>query len=345
MTDNGTAKRRAVPAVFTCFSNLPFELRMKIWEEACSVPRVIDVFQVSSKNEGMIEPNFYFEQQEALSLLFGGYGACQTMFATVTAQALKYYALTLGKTVKTSIHGGGAAVQFSTPSKVYVNWGCDVICPTHCLDSVDCQGLGWSVGSALKELRSETKLRRIAIKMEELKSFKNSLPGLGLDEVIVYLAPGLGVWIDYQHEAEEGGCACCGYINFNAKVAINFTDEQIIQKSNHPSEKDKKQSEGGNSDQDEDEEDDEEEEDDEDTHEYGGEDEDQYGGWSSFVPRVPASQGKETTWKLPRFRVMVMEIREKESWGKHANERRLMMVRTANQRTTVDERYTDSGKE
>ncbi len=105
---------------FTRFSELPSELRIKIWTFVCFQPRNVDIF---TENLGAIRVSddaqfetyrFYSHFCSHPSLLH----ACQE----AREEGLKYYKLGYG----TSHHF--PFINVSTPPRIYVNFACDRLC-------------------------------------------------------------------------------------------------------------------------------------------------------------------------------------------------------------------------
>jgi hypothetical protein len=105
---------------FTCFSELPSELRVKIWTFVCFQPRNVDIF---TENLGQIRASvdtefetyrFYSHFCSHPSLLH----ACQE----AREEGLKYYKLEYGTAHRFSF------VNVSTPPRIYVNFACDRLC-------------------------------------------------------------------------------------------------------------------------------------------------------------------------------------------------------------------------
>ncbi|PMD23861.1 hypothetical protein NA56DRAFT_657100 [Hyaloscypha hepaticicola] len=105
---------------FTLFSELPSELRIKIWTFVCFQPRNVDIF---TENLGTIRVSvdtqfetyrFYSHFCSHPSLLH----ACQE----AREEGLKYYKLEYG----TSHHF--SLINISTPPRIYVNFACDRLC-------------------------------------------------------------------------------------------------------------------------------------------------------------------------------------------------------------------------
>lgn len=156
-----------------------------------SQPRVIDIFFAPAKMRDVSEG-----PRDILSMLSDMNQ--DKSYTTVTSRhppailhtsrqarevALKYYSLAFSNTV--------GRIQLSLPPKIYVNWTIDIICPMKTFQLVDHEGDGLSLGSATKALGTNTDMRRLACSVKEFAFFKKTLPKLRLDEVIVYLAPGL----------------------------------------------------------------------------------------------------------------------------------------------------------
>ncbi|CZR64274.1 uncharacterized protein PAC_14172 [Phialocephala subalpina] len=305
----GASRKKNKPSsIFTCFPNLPVEIRMKIWKEACFQPRVVDSYLTCPGDE---EESHYiwhlFDRDQFLT------------FVTITARrapailhtsqearkiGLENYSLEFGRTGETTV-AGDTTLTLTTPPKVYINWNSDIICPTQVLDYVDNEGLGSNGRQELEALKSYQKMRRLAVDIEALDFLKDHLTDFALDEVTVYLAPGIDKWAEFQNvvrdEALEGCCVSCRCRNSNTRFAYRFVDVDV-QKIDPLSYK----------------------------YEMVDPEKDYF---DSYIPtvslydvksaykRVTAvalklNKVKEAGWKPPRFKVMVMEIHEKDAWAK-----------------------------
>ncbi|CZR66247.1 uncharacterized protein PAC_16148 [Phialocephala subalpina] len=287
----GDGLRQNIPLKeFTLFHKLPIELRQ----------------------------NILYDEEHALDMLFEGTGDVATKLTTITAR-------TAPAVLHASQESREVALRYYSLDSVYVNWKSDVLCPTTTFELVDYRGEGNARGTGLTELRFNTKLRRIAVTLDQLHSVKSSLPNLALDEVIAYIAPGLGAREEAQAEANMEGCSCCRYINTNSRFAITFNEPHKYLK-NTPAvsaERSEEVKEGMEVTPAERAEEDEEVDEDE-------EEEDDYGDWEAFVPHIRKPEVKSAKkkiktvvdelskkagkkgWKLPEFNVKVMEIHDKD---------------------------------
>lgn len=95
--------------VFTCFPNLPPELRQKIWKEGCCVSRNIDLWVTKNRNPGKLNRHPFIcrsHSQRPPAILHTTKEAREV--------GLRYYSL--------------FALTLS-PGQIYVHWNCDIICP------------------------------------------------------------------------------------------------------------------------------------------------------------------------------------------------------------------------
>ncbi|KAF8857016.1 hypothetical protein BDZ45DRAFT_674977 [Acephala macrosclerotiorum] len=299
-------------STFTCFPNLPVEIRLKIWKEACFQPRVIDSYLTCPGDE---EESHYiwclFSRDQFLTFVtITARRAPEILHTSQEARkiGLENYTLEFGRTGETTV-AGGTTLTLTTPPKVYINWNSDIICPIQVLDYVDNEGLGSNGRQELEALKSYQKMRRIAVDIEALDFLKGHLTGFALHEVIVYLAPGIDKWAEFQNtvrdEALEGCCVRCRFRNSNTRFAFSFVDvedQKFLQKIDPRSWE----------------------------HEMPDQDKDYF---DSYIPTVSLydvnSATKRVTrvslelkkvekagWKPPLLKVRVMEIHEKDSWAK-----------------------------
>lgn len=100
---------------FTCFPNLPTELRLTIWHYASSIPRNIDVWLLQHSTK-------YYKKAQ-------GYGTtCRPppiLHANQESRAVGLEHYELSFSTKVFVRGQGVVI----PRTIYVNWTSDVIVP------------------------------------------------------------------------------------------------------------------------------------------------------------------------------------------------------------------------
>jgi hypothetical protein len=190
--DNGVPK-------FTLFPRLPIELREKIWEEACSEPRVIDLWALPV---GQGIGNYH-----KLDRLFG-----ETPFAYKTHQidpavlgachqskdvGHRHYEVSFGTMVEgyddSFGQGPGAEIIIKTPALTFVNWKSDIICPFPTSSN------SWGdfdpedeevMHNDLHTHHYRHKIHRIAAEIEHATwAIELMLKSHYLEEIILYIAP------------------------------------------------------------------------------------------------------------------------------------------------------------
>ncbi|PVH79847.1 hypothetical protein DL98DRAFT_589057 [Cadophora sp. DSE1049] len=190
------------PETFTCFPDLPLELRTKITKTACFEPRVIDLWAIGIDTV-IGEPDVEEESlDEFFSWPFAYHSHAQRAPSILHASrelrgiGLKYYSLTFGTSFNRKL--GLANLKITTPARIYVNWECDIILrlPVHPRDrpTHDAYFDGFHSSEpdsnqyaiAREQAGKYPEMRRLAIdasaSMQSLCIFNNR----DLDELIVY---------------------------------------------------------------------------------------------------------------------------------------------------------------
>lgn len=114
------ASEEIVQDTFTCFGQLPSELRIKIWSYVCYQPRNVDIF---TDNLGVIRisEDIHFDAYKFYSH-FCSHPAVLHICREAREEGLKHYQLEFGTSHHFSI------VNISTPPRIYVNFVCDRLC-------------------------------------------------------------------------------------------------------------------------------------------------------------------------------------------------------------------------
>jgi 2EXR family len=105
---------------FTRFSELPSELRIKIWSFVCFQPRNVDVF-TETLGTIRVSDDTHFDTYKFYSH-FCSHPAILHVSKEAREEGLKHYQLEFGTSHHFSI------VKISTPPRIYVNFACDRLC-------------------------------------------------------------------------------------------------------------------------------------------------------------------------------------------------------------------------
>ena len=114
---------------FTCFRNLPPELRHKIWKEAASVPRIVDLWAVQNCTD---ECQALCESEHVNGpYTYKTHVHFNPAILHTSKEAgeigLRVYKPEFGDEFHRT--GDETIVRASHPGKIYINWACDVIFP------------------------------------------------------------------------------------------------------------------------------------------------------------------------------------------------------------------------
>jgi len=168
MAFTSTVSRAESPASFTCFKNLPMEIRLQIWKEVSFHPRDVDIKMGSPSLmwPGRMHTNLFYCHSACLppAVLHTSHEARN--------EALKWYELSFATSLTTS------QFNFSTPSTIYFNWKVGRLCVVDynqlMLDDAQNQ---WPLGSwsheGLRELYlicNHKKLRSMAWNVSHMHS-------------------------------------------------------------------------------------------------------------------------------------------------------------------------------
>ncbi|KUJ11620.1 uncharacterized protein LY89DRAFT_786512 [Mollisia scopiformis] len=119
---------------FTCFAELPIELRQQIWKQVCFIPRNIDLFcgftysQRDEKAQAQLYKLFATHQLAFRSMCGRKVPPILHTSKEARSEGQKYYKVGFGKTTENDI--GGMLLCLKIPPRIYVNWDCDIIIPT-----------------------------------------------------------------------------------------------------------------------------------------------------------------------------------------------------------------------
>jgi hypothetical protein len=119
---------KPVLETFTCFGELPSELRVKIWNHVCFHPRNVDI---SSETLGTVRicEGTYVDVHKFFSHAL--HPAVLHVSRESREEGMKHYQLEFGSSYTSSI------INVSTPPRIYVNFACDRLCllKPECLES------------------------------------------------------------------------------------------------------------------------------------------------------------------------------------------------------------------
>ncbi|KAH7354728.1 hypothetical protein BKA65DRAFT_581175 [Rhexocercosporidium sp. MPI-PUGE-AT-0058] len=124
------------PGVFEVFPNFPLELRLLVWEAVCSEPRLFDIWYSEDGLEywgdafsGSDWPHLYYTHGKKLPSILHTCREARNV-------GLQHYQLEFGTEMDgiVAIEGARrsriAQVGFNLPAEIYVNWQCDITCPS-----------------------------------------------------------------------------------------------------------------------------------------------------------------------------------------------------------------------
>ncbi|KUJ11602.1 uncharacterized protein LY89DRAFT_739030 [Mollisia scopiformis] len=179
---------------FTRFLDLPLEIRQKIWDEASSIPRVIDI---SPRPAFSLSISLaFFEEFRRAPVVFQTY--CQRIpsILHVPREArrigLEHYELGFGTDFRDS---ADPVALLKADPKIYINWDNDIICllldrEIYSLHVTDHTTWSAIISGELENLP----ISRIAVNMDDPQSMSGlrlmspSVTGDKLREIIVYYA-------------------------------------------------------------------------------------------------------------------------------------------------------------
>ena len=171
---NSAPASKKILTEFTCFPTLPIELRQEIWKDACNIPRVIDLWGVWLKGtvsigvEDIWRVHMWKSHNAVPSILHTSHEA-----RTV---ALRHYTLDFGTRIMRPI--GPASISVEIAPKIYVNWGCDVICL-----------IKYIGGGHMDDLISKP-IRQLALPFRDLEELRHGLlKCANLEQVWLYHEP------------------------------------------------------------------------------------------------------------------------------------------------------------
>jgi 2EXR family len=227
---------------FTRFPKLPLELRRKIWKEACSVPRLVDLWA-----------NFPFTLQMGFDATFRpmAYDSYSSKYPPAILHAshesrivaLENYRLCFGWEINEV--SDRAKLRASIPAEIYVNWEYDIICPIGtAYDEWDECETDYFHYLHNSDLKSNGRMRCIALSIHQIMDQKSRIPRLTdmdfeLHEILLYQHPdrlsnlyGKPVRLEFENidrQVEEGGIArqmADRLINAKNQVS-NFIQDRI----------------------------------------------------------------------------------------------------------------------
>lgn len=181
---------------FTLFPKLPLEIRRMVWKEICFQPRNVDIWAKEPRDK-------HLAQMMLLGKAFDGRRTCTIEFRShlrppfvlhtsreARRTGLEHYTLEFGLELVHSL--GSVQATLSTPSRIYVNWKCDTICPMI---------LGSYTHLTRREMVSEFSGRiinqahdslKIAVDCKKLVLFgMKALRSIDFREIILYYVPNL----------------------------------------------------------------------------------------------------------------------------------------------------------
>lgn len=109
-------------ASFTLFQRLPTELKLKVWEYACSIPRTIDLWTDWSPHE--VASTIFYSQSYHIELAHLPHPAVLSVCQEARNEALQHY--TPEFHIATNPAPGLSAIS---PAKWYINWTHDIFVP------------------------------------------------------------------------------------------------------------------------------------------------------------------------------------------------------------------------
>jgi hypothetical protein len=174
--------------MFTIFSRLPIEIRLKIWAFASNQsPRTIDIWTDFKRCE--IENTIFYTQWYSSSLALITHPPILSVSKEAREEALKHYVLEF-ETHMTPLEGVSVVIQ----PRFYINYACDTLLP---------RGY-WNIGSfADFASRAESNgLKSLAIDVcdsfwaENLRDYvaKGAWVLNGLEELVIYDVSGKKMW-------------------------------------------------------------------------------------------------------------------------------------------------------
>lgn len=168
--------------LFTCFPKLPPELRHKIWHNACSVPRLIDLWP---KLTGPAETaQDFFEEFEIPPFILKSH--CQRIPPILHTSkearevGLQNYELSFGTAFNQSMHG--ARFLITKDPEIYVNWKYDII---YLIILPNLDPDQWLNHLLVGEMNYMAKLSRIAIEIKDVDHMKPLFFIAAPDEIMV----------------------------------------------------------------------------------------------------------------------------------------------------------------
>ncbi|PVH79848.1 hypothetical protein DL98DRAFT_589058 [Cadophora sp. DSE1049] len=181
---------------FTCFPRLPFELRAKIIKAICSQPRLIDLWAVAIGKQDC-------ETLQKIGSWPFTYHSSQARVEPVVvhvskefcAEGLQFYSLEFGTEFNQTM--GPATIKITTPSKIYVNWECDIIAPMPMVEHENgylgsFQGISYEDCHPIYKdfKRKYPKLRLLAMESKMQTFIHYTMNDHELRELIIYKVPG-----------------------------------------------------------------------------------------------------------------------------------------------------------
>ncbi|KAL2070888.1 hypothetical protein VTL71DRAFT_13914 [Oculimacula yallundae] len=159
--------------MFDLFPDLPLEIRLLIWETACYEARLLDIWYSGVDLEGLDDfsmgfkkPHYFYSHAPIPSILH----TCQD----ARKIGLQHYQLDPGFGMEKKIKRTcGVEIAFTVPSRIYVNWECDIVCPNFDPEN-DYTSETWMLPSSnyLREFTHQFKhVQHLAIRADWLDSF------------------------------------------------------------------------------------------------------------------------------------------------------------------------------
>jgi hypothetical protein len=203
---------------FTLFPKLPLELRRKIWKEACSVPRLVDLwanfpFAPQMGFDASFRPMAY-DSYSSKSPPTNLYASHESLIV-----AMENYQLCFGCEINEV--SDRARLRVSIPAEIYVNWEYDIICPiVIAYGERDEYKTGYLHYLHNSDLGSNGRMRRIALSVNQILNqecwvLRLTDMDFELHEILLYQHPdrlsnayGKPVRLEFENidrQVEEGG--------------------------------------------------------------------------------------------------------------------------------------------
>ncbi|KAE8446605.1 hypothetical protein EG329_011798 [Mollisiaceae sp. DMI_Dod_QoI] len=184
---NSTNRTDMASTTFTRFPSLPPEIRDNIWEEACLLPRVVDL-QISLVGLHRLHVLFREATREIPFRYKSRTPPPAVLHASQASRkiALKHYSLAFG-TKFDGLDEEDSRLAFTFQPKIYINWRSDIVCPIE-PDREDCYMC--EVGGIFYfNLKQHKDVKRVAFNVETgFWLFHSMTRYAPFDEIFLYYA-------------------------------------------------------------------------------------------------------------------------------------------------------------